>query len=76
LLVSDRFEGRELETAFLNRPVRIGRDQKIDRISGDILRDNVEMKQICEKLGFRLMHTMGDPAIKAAIDLYATGAQS
>jgi len=69
LLVSDHYQGRGLGTAFLDRLVRIGRAEKIDRISGDILTDNAEMKHICEKLGFRLMHTIGDPAIKAVIDL-------
>ncbi|MGO9471002.1 MAG: bifunctional acetate--CoA ligase family protein/GNAT family N-acetyltransferase [Isosphaeraceae bacterium] len=69
LLVSDRFQGRGLGTAFLERLVRIGRDEKLERISGDILPDNAEMKHICEKLGFRLTHTLGDPVLKALIDL-------
>ncbi len=69
LLVSDRFQGQGLGTAFLDRLVTIGRDEKIDRISGDILPDNAEMKHICKKLGFRLTHSIGDPTITAAIDL-------
>jgi acetyltransferase len=68
LLVSDRFQGRGLGTAFLDRLVQIGRDEKIDRVSGDILPDNAEMKHICEKLGFRLTHTVDDVAIRAVID--------
>jgi acetyltransferase len=75
LLVSDRFQGKGLGTAFLNRLVQIGRNEKIDRITGDILPDNGEMKHICEKVGFRLAYTMGDPAIKAKIDLNAPGAE-
>jgi len=75
LLISDRFQGHGLGTAFLSRLVQIGHDEKLDRISGDILSDNIEMKHICEKLGFRLTYTMGDSAIKATIDLHAAGAE-
>ncbi len=69
LLVSDRFQGRGLGTAFLNRLLQIGRDEKLERISGDILPENAEMKHICEKLGFCLTHTIGDPVLKAVIAL-------
>ena len=69
LVVSDGFQGRGLGTAFLDRLVTIGRNEKIDRIYGEILPENAEMKHICKKLGFRLTHNVGDPVITAAIDL-------
>ena len=75
LLVSDRFQGRGLGTALLDRLVQIGRDEKINRISGDILPENAEMKHICAKLGFRLTHTIDEPAIKAVIDLHMPGVE-
>ena len=54
LLVSDRFQGKGLGTALLDRLIQVGRDEKIARITGDILPENVEMQRVCEKLGFRL----------------------
>jgi acetyltransferase len=69
LLVSDNFQGRGLGTAFLERLVKIGRDEKLERITGEILPDNAEMKHICKKLGFQLTHTVGDSTTRAMIDL-------
>jgi acetyltransferase len=68
LLVSDGFQGRGLGTAFLDRLVTIGRSEKIERICGDILPGNVEMKHICKKLGFQLTHVVGDSTIRASIE--------
>jgi acetyltransferase len=71
LLVSDRFQGLGLGTTLLERLVQIGRIEKIERISGDILPDNLEMRRVCEKVGFHLTHRVGDLVIKAVIDLGA-----
>ena len=54
LLISDHFQRKGIGTALLDRLIQIGRDEKIARITGDILPENIEMQRICEKLGFRL----------------------
>jgi acetyltransferase len=69
LLVSDRFQGLGLGTTLLERLLQIGRIEKIERISGDILPDNLEMRRVCEKVGFHLTHRVGDLVIRAVIDL-------
>jgi acetyltransferase len=69
LLISDRFQRQGLGEALLSRLLPIGRDEKIVRIFGMILPENVAMKRICEKLGFRLEHSTDDSAIHAEINL-------
>ena len=69
LLIADKFQGQGLGTTLLDRLLQIGRDEKIDRIYGDILPENIEMQRICEKLGFHLTQSPEDPVTKAAIDL-------
>jgi acetyltransferase len=69
LVVSDRFQGKGLGTALLGRLLQIGRDEKIDRITGEIRPENTEMQRVCMKLGFRLSRDCGDAVVKASIDL-------
>jgi acetyltransferase len=69
LLISDHFQGKGLGTTLLERLIEVGRDEKINRITGDILSENVEMQRICERLGFRLMRETGDPVIRVVMDL-------
>jgi len=69
LLIADKFQRQGLGTALLDRLLQVGRDEKIARITGDILPENIEMQRLCEKLGFRLTHPPDDPVVKAVIDL-------
>jgi acetyltransferase len=69
LLIADKFQGQGLGTTLLERLIQIGRDEKVDRITGDILPENIEMKRICEKLGFRIIHSLEELVTKAVIDL-------
>ena len=69
LIVSDPFQRKGIGTALLERLIQVGRDEKIDRITGDVLPENVDMQHVCEKLGFRLVYSAGDPVIKAVLDL-------
>ncbi|HZW30081.1 MAG TPA: bifunctional acetate--CoA ligase family protein/GNAT family N-acetyltransferase [Isosphaeraceae bacterium] len=69
LVVSDRFQGQGLGTELLQRLLQIGREERLARIVGIILPENVPMRRICQELGFRLVHAIGDPVIKAEIDL-------
>ena len=69
VLVGDRFQGQGLGTVLLERLLQVGRDEKIQRISGDVLPENTMMRRICEKLGFQVAYTAGDPVIKVFINL-------
>jgi acetyltransferase len=52
LLVSDSWHGQGLGGELLGRLVQIGRDEKLDRIVGQILSENQAMQHICKKIGF------------------------
>ena len=69
LVISDRFQGQGLGTELLTRLLQIGRDEKLRRIVGVILNENVAMKSICQRLGFRVEYGGDDPLVHAEIDL-------
>lgn len=52
----------------LRRLIAVGREERIEQIVADILPENSGMLQICQRLGFRLKHTLEGP-MKAEIDL-------
>jgi acetyltransferase len=58
-----------LGTALLGRLLQIGRQEKIRRIFGLILPENLAMRRICEKLGFHLALDIEDLVVEAAIEL-------
>ncbi len=68
ILVSDRFQHQGIGTELLRRLVEIGRQEKLEHITADILADNHWMQRVCTALGFRLIHTPGQP-VTALIDL-------
>jgi RimJ/RimL family protein N-acetyltransferase len=55
-------------TALLERLIQLGRDEKIDRITADVLPENIDMQRVCDKVGFQLTHSAGDPVMKALFD--------
>jgi len=69
MIVSDPYQNKGLGTEILQRLIRIGRDEKLKRITADILPDNQAMQRTCKKLGFNLHRSLDGPAIKASIDL-------
>ena len=54
VLVSDQWQNRGLGTEFLNRLVTIGRAEKLEKISADMLAENLEMQKVCQKLSFKV----------------------
>ncbi|MGP0063666.1 MAG: GNAT family N-acetyltransferase [Isosphaeraceae bacterium] len=69
LIISDHFQRQGLGSALLGRLLQIGRDEKIARIFGSVLPENIGMRQLCTKLGLRLRHLDDEPLIMAEIDL-------
>jgi acetyltransferase len=61
VLVSDRWQGRGLGTELLAGVARVAREEKFQRLSGEILRDNLATQAIFKKTGFRL-RAMDDPS--------------
>jgi len=56
VVVSDQWQGQGLGTELLRRLVEIGRLEKLDKISGQVLAENHAMQHICAKVGFKVVH--------------------
>ena len=69
LLVSDPWQKLGLGTELLKLLVKIGRDEKLDRIIGHILPENHAMQHLCKKVGFELRHDAQANEYQAAIQL-------
>lgn len=69
ILISDQAQGRGLGSELLRRLVAIGRDEKLSRITADIIPENIEMQRVAQKIGFRLHRTIEDPTVQAVIEL-------
>jgi acetyltransferase len=69
ILVSDEFQGQGLGTELVRRLVEVGRQEKLGKIIGDVLQDNVVMRRVCEKLGFTMTGEPDEQAMKAVLTL-------
>ncbi len=69
VLVSDQWHGRGLGTELLAGVARVARAEKFQRLSGEILRDNLATQAIFKKVGFKLS-AMDDPSsVSARLEL-------
>jgi acetyltransferase len=69
VLVSDKWQGRGLGKELLSRLLAVGADEKLEKITADILPDNRDVMRICEKLGFTLKHSLEDEVVRAEFKL-------
>jgi acetyltransferase len=69
ILVSDHYQKQGLGTELLRRLIQIARDQKLHRVSGELLRDNLAMQIIVKKLGFRFRLCADGMSIPAVLGL-------
>lgn len=69
LLVSDPYQHQGLGTELLRRLIQIGRDENLERLTGDILAENLGMQAICRKLGFHFHYSPADHIMKADQEL-------
>jgi acetyltransferase len=69
VLISDRYQGRGLGRELLSRLQLVAADEKLERITADILPDNRSVMRICQKLGFTLKHSLDDSVVHAEFKL-------
>lgn len=69
ILVADRWQRRGIGTELLRRLVGIARDEGLERICAEMLADNVGMRRIAERVGFRIEERPGDGTIRAELQL-------
>ncbi len=68
-LIADKYQGRGLGSELLARLIRVGRDEKLDRITAEILTQNLPMQKLCSRLGFRLVPSDEAGVVRAEMDL-------
>jgi acetyltransferase len=69
VLISDEFQGHGLGTELVRRLIEVAREDKLDRVTADILPENQQMLRVCRLLGFRLRHEVGEGVVKAEFPL-------
>jgi acetyltransferase len=69
VLVSDKWQGRGLGTELLAGVARVAREEKFQRLCGEILRDNLPTQAIFKKVGFNLRATEDPSSVSAKLDL-------
>ncbi len=70
VLVTDRWQGHGLGTEMLARVVHVARGEGFQRLSGEILRDNLATQAVFKKVGFAL-EPLDDPgSISARLELW------
>jgi acetyltransferase len=69
VLVSDQYQKRGIGTELLRRVVQIARDQKLSRLSIELLRDNLTIQIMVKKLGFRFHLCLDSSSLTAILDL-------
>jgi acetyltransferase len=68
-IVNDRYQRRGLGQELLRRLLHVGRQEKLTRITADVLSDNSGMIRVFQKLGFRVRAVPGDNVSEAEITL-------
>jgi acetyltransferase len=69
VLVSDKWQGRGLGKELLERLQVVGADEKLEKLTADILPDNRDVMRICEKLKFTLKHSLDEEVVRAEYKL-------
>ncbi|HVI09177.1 MAG TPA: bifunctional acetate--CoA ligase family protein/GNAT family N-acetyltransferase [Candidatus Binatia bacterium] len=69
VLVTDKFQSQGLGTELLRRTIQVARDEKIQSLMAEILRDNVSMEKVFRRLGFRFRTEENSDSIHARLEL-------
>jgi acetyltransferase len=70
VLVTDRWQRRGVGTELLTSVAHVARSENFQRLSGEILRENVATQAVFKKVGFKLK-AMDDPAsVMARLELW------
>ena len=69
ILVADRWQRRGIGTELLRRLVEIARAEGLERVCAEMLADNIGMRRIAERVGFRIEERPGDGTLHAELQL-------
>jgi acetyltransferase len=69
VVVLDDFQHRGLGTELFRRNIEVARAEQLKKVIANVLPENLEMRAICEKLGFRLEENLEDGIVRGVLDL-------
>jgi acetyltransferase len=69
VLVSDEYQKLGLGHELLRRIIQIARDEKLSRVSAEMMRDNIAMQVITKRIGFRVRTDDDLTSVRAVLDL-------
>jgi acetyltransferase len=69
MVISDKYQKQGLGTQLLQKIVQVARAEKLDALAADMLAENEELKQLCQKAGFKLASKAGAPVVRAEMTL-------
>jgi acetyltransferase len=68
MVIGDAWQNRGLGKELLGRLIHVARNENVERLFGTIMAENLEMRRLAEKLGFKLTGSMTDNTINATLD--------
>jgi acetyltransferase len=69
VLVSDHFQKLGLGHELLRRVIEVARDEKLSRVSAEMLTDNIAMQVVMKRLGFRVRADEDMTSVRAFLDI-------
>jgi acetyltransferase len=69
VLVADEYQNRGLGAQLLSQVIQVAHDEKLSRVSSEMLRDNLAMQVMSKRLGFQLHSYDGGESMSAVLDL-------
>jgi acetyltransferase len=65
MIIGDPWQKHGLGTEMLKRLIQIGKNEKLKRITAEIMSDNAGMQRVSRKVGFKIIREAGGPDLKA-----------
>jgi acetyltransferase len=69
VVISDKYQKHGIGTELLRRAVHVAREENIRALSGEMLPDNIAMRTILKRLGFRSQMHDGFTSVRAKLEL-------
>ena len=71
MVISDAWQNRGLGKELLGRLIHVARNENVERLFGTIMAENLEMRRVAEKLGFKLTGSVTDNTIHATLNTHS-----
>jgi acetyltransferase len=73
IVISDAWQKQGLGTQLLTLLVKAANNEKVERLSATIMSENLEMRHVAEKLGFKISQELTDSTLFARLQLGEAG---